>query len=217
MKLSVIIPCLNSAKTIGTQLSALANQHWPEPWEVIVADNGSSDGMQEIVEQYKDRLTVLRIVDASDRRGAAHARNVGTRHATGDALLFCDADDEVAPGWLSAMGSALKKHDFIASRLEAEKLSEPWALAAGRCPQQTGLQEYKYPPYLPHAGASGLDVKRRVYETVGGFDESWGQLEDTNLCWEVQLAGTELHFVPDALVHCGAELRAGTRRGGRFC
>ncbi len=201
MNLSVIGPCFDAAGTIGTQLAALANQHWPEPWEVIVAENGSTDGTKQIVEQYKGRFPCLRIVDASDRRGAAHARNVGVRHAAGDALLFCDADDEVAPGWLAAMCTALTKHDFVASRMEAEKLSKPWALTARGCPQQNGLQEYKYPPYLPHAATAGLGIKRHVYEGVGGFDESFGQLEDTNLCWQVQLAGTELHFVPDAMVH----------------
>ncbi|MBF2059991.1 glycosyltransferase family 2 protein, partial [Fischerella thermalis] len=43
MKVSVIIPCLNAAETIGVQLEALANQQWSQPWEVIIADNGSTD------------------------------------------------------------------------------------------------------------------------------------------------------------------------------
>src|SRR6266545_10527 len=107
MKLSVVVPCFNSAKTIAIQLEALANQTWSEPWEVIVADNGSTDSSVAIAESYKKRLPHLRIVDASDRRGAGHARNVGAAAAAGDLLAFCDADDEVAPGWLSAMGQAL--------------------------------------------------------------------------------------------------------------
>jgi len=51
MRLSVIIACLNGADTIGVQLKALANQQWSEPWEVIFADNGSTDGIVTIVEQ----------------------------------------------------------------------------------------------------------------------------------------------------------------------
>ena len=42
-RLSVIIPCFNAATTIGAQLEALANQAWAEPWELIIADNGSKD------------------------------------------------------------------------------------------------------------------------------------------------------------------------------
>ncbi|HEY4573152.1 MAG TPA: glycosyltransferase family A protein, partial [Thermoanaerobaculia bacterium] len=104
MKLSVVIPCLNAAATLGVQLAALTRQSWPGGWEVIVADNGSTDGSREIVESYRGRLPGLALVDASDRRGQAHARNLGAAAATGDALLFCDADDEVAPGWMEALG-----------------------------------------------------------------------------------------------------------------
>jgi len=72
MKLSVIIPCFNAATTV--QLEALAHQHWCEPWEVIVSNNGSTDETVAIVEQYQEKLSNLRIVDSSDQRGAAHAR-----------------------------------------------------------------------------------------------------------------------------------------------
>ncbi|MFA7097562.1 MAG: glycosyltransferase, partial [Gammaproteobacteria bacterium] len=65
VKLSVIIPCLNAERTIGEQLAALAGQRWPERWEVIVADNGSTDGTLAVVRSFADRLPGLRVVDAS--------------------------------------------------------------------------------------------------------------------------------------------------------
>ncbi len=201
MQLSVIIPCFNAASTIAVQLEALANQHWSKPWEVIVSDNGSTDRTVAIAEQYKEKLPNLRIVNSSDRRGAAHARNVGASAAAADALAFCDADDEVAPGWVAAMGEALFKYDFIACKREYNKLNEPWTLKYRRLSQLNGLQEYKYPPYLPHASSSTLGVRRSVHEAIGGYDESMLQLEDTDYCWRIQLAGTKLHFVPDAVVH----------------
>src|SRR5689334_1914994 len=80
-KLSVVIPCLNAAATLGVQLEALIGQSWPGGWEVIVADNGSTDGSREIVESYRGRLPDLKLVDASDRRGQAHARNLGAAAA----------------------------------------------------------------------------------------------------------------------------------------
>lgn len=200
MKLSIIIPCLNAELTLAGQLEALARQQWHD-WEVIVADNGSTDGSRKIVERFGSRLPDLKWVDASQRRGAGYARNLGARHATGEALLFCDADDEVGDGWLSAMGRALQEHDFVASRLEPNKLSDPKLLTTRRCPQQQGLQLYTYPPFLPHAGTCGLAVKRSVHEAVGGFDESFIRLQDTDYCWRVQIMGVPLQFVPDALVH----------------
>ncbi len=201
MQLSVIIPAFNAEDTISTQLEALSRQSWSQPWEVIVVDNGSTDGTRNVVEQYKNRLPDLRIVNAPKRRGAGHARNAGAKEVVGDALLFCDADDEVAPEWLAAMATALSEHDFVASRLDDEKLNDPDTLKVRRCPQKTGIQKYSYPPYLPHAASAGLGVKRSLHEAVGGFDESFYKLQDTDYCWQIQLAGTELHFVPDALVH----------------
>jgi glycosyltransferase involved in cell wall biosynthesis len=200
MKLSVIIPCLNEEAYLGVQLEALANQQWSEPWEVIVADNGSTDRSPAIVEQYRGRLPNLRLVDASDRRGQAHARNVGARIAAGTALAFCDADDEVAPGWLSAMGQALSEHDFVAGRFADDKLNADWVRARRRAPQRDGLQVYQYAPYLLHAGGSSIGIKRALHEAVGGFDETWLLLEDMDYCFRIQLAGTKLHFVPDALI-----------------
>lgn len=201
MKLSVIIPAYNAADTIAGQLEALCAQDWDGEWEVLVADNGSTDQTRAVALAFRERLPGLRVVDASARRGAGHARNVAAGQARGDALLFCDADDEVAPGWLPAMARALERHDFVASRIDAEKLSDPWALGTRGCPQQDDVQAYRYPPFLPHAASCGLGVKRRLHERVGGFDEDFFKLQDTDYCWRIQLQGAELHFVPDALVY----------------
>ena len=199
--LSVIIPCLNAAGTLGVQLEALSRQDGVGEWEVIVADNGSTDRSREVVESYRERLPGLRLIDASDRRGQAHARNLGAAAATGDAFLFVDADDEVAPGWLAAMGRALTAHDFVACRYDNEKLNPVWVQRTHLNPQKDGLTSYDYPPFLPHAGGGGLGVRRQVHEAVGGFDETLPALEDTDYCWRIQLAGYAFDFVPDAVVN----------------
>lgn len=200
MKLSVVIPCFNAADTIAVQLEALANQQWCEPWEVIVSDNGSTDETVKIAKTYQQKLPI-RIVDSSNRRGAGHSRNVGVLAALSDAIAFCDADDEVAPGWVAAMGEALSKYDFVACKRDYEKLNEPWMLKYRKLSQVDGLQDYTHPSYLPHASSSTLGVKRSVHKAVGGFDESLFKLQDTDYCWRIQLAGIQLHFVPKAVVH----------------
>lgn len=201
MRLSVIIACFNAADTIAVQLEALATQDWSEPWEVIVSDNGSTDQSRAIIEQYQERLPNLRVVDSSGRRGAAYARNVGVLAATGEAIAFCDADDEVAPGWLAAMGEALSVHDFVTGRCEYEKLNEPWVVKSMYSLPGKGLREYKYPPYLPYAATCNLGLKLSLHKAIGGFDEAILRLEDLDYCWRVQLAGAKLHVVPDAVVH----------------
>lgn len=195
------MPCRNAVRTIEAQLNALCHQQWPGGWEVIVADNGSTDGTQDVVAHFYGRLPELRLIDASSRRGAAHARNMGVKQASGDALAFCDADDEVGIGWLTAMGEALGRHDFVASRMEVEKLNPPALAAAINNVQGKELRRAYYPPFLLHAGSSGMGVKRSLHERVGGFDESLSEREDTDYCFRMQLAGVMLHFAADAMIH----------------
>jgi glycosyltransferase involved in cell wall biosynthesis len=201
MKLSVIIPCYNGADTIAAQLNALSAQDWREAWEVLVVDNRSTDNSMEIVRSYQGRIPNLRIVDASERQGQPYALNAGAQAASGEYLAFCDADDVVGSGWVAAMGSALLKHDFVACRMEFGRLNSPWVQRTRRNPQSHGLNIYDYPKYLPHAGGGTLGVKKALFQNIGGFDETFPCLHDTVLCFKLQLAGTPLHFVPDAVMH----------------
>lgn len=202
IKLSVIIPCYNGAKTIGAQLEALARQQWSGSWEVIIADNGSKDESLAIIERYKSKLPNLHVVDASRRRGQPYALNVGADAARGEILLFCDADDEVGEGWLAAMAEALSKHDFVACRIDANKLNPLWMAESFGSSQDKGLNGLSFAPQLCYAGGGTIGVKRSlVREIAGGFDECLPAVHDTMLCVQLQLAGTELHFVPDAILH----------------
>src|SRR5438132_11339274 len=97
MRLSVVIPCLNSADQLPVQLWALAREKWQGWWEVVISDNGSTDGTREVAERFKDRLPRLLVVDASDRRGASYARNVGRRSACGEAFPVVAAGGAVSP------------------------------------------------------------------------------------------------------------------------
>lgn len=199
--LSVIIPCRNSEATIGEQLAALSRQEWDRPWEVVVADNGSGDGTRGVVRGWRDRLPGLRLVDASDVRGPAHARNVGAAHARGHHLAFCDADDVVGEGWVAAMAEGLAEHEFVASRYEYRRINPEWLIRARGEAQSDGIQTLWYPPHLPHAGGGGLGIRKSLHEAVGGFDEGLTRLQDTDYCIRVQLRGARLVFLPEAVVH----------------
>ncbi|HEX2804591.1 MAG TPA: glycosyltransferase family 2 protein, partial [Kineosporiaceae bacterium] len=99
-RLSVVIACLNAQDVLGVQLAALAGQECPVPWELLLCDNGSTDGTVALAESWADRLP-LRVIDASGVRGSGPARNAGAEAARGEWLGFCDADDEVGSGWLA--------------------------------------------------------------------------------------------------------------------
>lgn len=198
---TVVIPCLNAEATLGTQLQALLDQQGARRFEVIVADNGSTDGSRHIAKDFANRGLDLQIIEASDRAGAAHARNCGARSARSEHLLFCDADDEVDGQWVSAMTEALRDHDLVASRFDTVRLNSAAVQRLhGTHPQSIGLNPYTYPDYLPHAGGGGLGVKRAVHENLQGFDESLLTLEDTDYCWRAQLAGFDFFFAANAVV-----------------
>ncbi len=200
MNLSIIIPCHNAARTIGATLEGLLTQTWPGDCEVLVADNGSTDDLTSVLQQYHGRLPGLRRIDASARRGPSHARNVGVRAATGEGILFCDADDVPAPGWATAMSEGLKTHPFVACRLEFLKLNAPAVRVARDQTQVTALQRFKLLPF-PHAGSGSLGIARTLHEAVGGFDESIPICEDIDYCIRVQSTGVRLEMIPDAVLH----------------
>lgn len=198
MKLSIVIPCYNAARTLALQLEALSNQRWSEPWEIVLVDNRSTDNSRQIAEDYRDKLPNLRIVDASKRSGAAFATNVGIKAASGECLALCDADDEVGDGWVAAMGEALARHDFVACRIDTSRLNPPWLRGHE---QEYGLQTIWYPPWLPHAGGGTMGFTRSMFNAVGGFDDHMRHLQDTEFCFRAQMQGYTIHFVLDAVVH----------------
>jgi GT2 family glycosyltransferase len=99
------------------------------------------------------------------------------------------------------MAQALSAHALVASRQDATKLNQPWVRDARVAGLESGLQRSWFPPYLPHASTMGLGVRRDLFERVGGFDETVPVLQDMDFCFAAQLAGAELVFVPEAVVH----------------
>jgi len=202
MDASVIIPAYNCADTIGEQLDALAVQAYAGPFEVIIADNGSTDSLKDHVQCYLGKFHTLKIIDASQQKGAAHARNRGVEESESKLILFCDADDKVADNWVSEMVNALQKHPFVAPRMEHFEISERRYATIRKHMQIDGLLKTPFSPPLTFAGASGLGVRKELHEKIGGFDERFLACEDMDYCWRAQLeGGAELAFNKDALIH----------------
>lgn len=216
-RLSVVIACRDAQDVLGIQLAALARQECPVPWEVLICDNGSTDGTVALAQSWADRLP-LRIVDASGIAGAGPARNAGVKESRGEWIGFCDADDEVGEGWLQALCAALTDHQFVAGCFEGTRLNSPRTLRSRTLDQQDALQFSSPQVGLPHAGAGNLGIHRAVFEAVEGFDPKVRYLQDTDLCWRVQLAGHRLVFVPDLVVHVRlrSTLRGMYRQGRNY-
>ena len=184
--ISVIVPVKNGLPWLHEQLQALQSQECPSPWEIVVADNGSTDGSSVVVQGYAAKDPRLRLLDASSVRGPAATRNLAAHATVGDILAFCDADDVVHPGWVESWLRALGDADLAAG------LNDPWSPNG---PTPSPPPSPKPPPqqsqfgFLAAAGSGNMAVRREAFETVGGFDEELHVGEDTDVCWRLQLAG----------------------------
>ncbi len=206
---SVVVPAYNEAAHIAAQLRALGAQDYDGEVEILVADNGSTDGTPDVARAVAEQsLAQVRVLDAGARPGPSAARNAGWRAARGELVLFCDADDLVEPGWVRAMVDALGTAGVVGGRLEVESLNDPLSLAWRQPPAQTALPRGE--GYLPFAMGSNMGVRADVLRTVGGFDEELDRSgEEPDLCWKAQLAGEAIAFAPDAVIRY--RLRQGLR------
>ena len=193
---SVIMPVYNCAATIAAQFDALRGQDTDVSWEIVVVDDGSTDDTVSLIESYRQTMPGLRLTRAPQRRGIAYARNVGVANARGRILLFCDADDIVAPGWLAAMIRALGRHDFVVGRVEVGALNSGVTEKYGN----NGLRDSLL-NFLPYAIGCNLGITRRAFESVGGFSTRYRRCSDVELSWRLQLAGYSLHEVPEAEIY----------------
>ena len=200
IEVSVVIPVRNGAATIATQLDALARQRTTVPWELIVADNGSTDATISIVRVHTLGHDIdVRVVDASRARGASVARNTGIAEANGRSVLLCDADDEVGSGWLQAHAEALRSMDdgLTAGPMTVTTINEPRLLGWG-----VPLEEpERFADGQPYGWGGNMGLARTVWERLGGFDESWlTGFDDIEFFARAFRAGHPFRWVDEAAV-----------------
>jgi glycosyltransferase involved in cell wall biosynthesis len=204
MDLSVVIPVLNVGDVLVPQLDALVRQVFDGQWEVVIADNGSTDGRTlQIAEAYARIHPRLRIVDASHRKGRAAAVNAGIDAAKSDRIAVCDGDDVVGDGWAACMASALHEHRYVTGPLELQQLNKQWAVSVRSEGNQRDRPLYIHGgPCWPWAIGANLGIQRKWHDEVGGYDESfvYGG-EDCDYGWKLRVKGVQLRWIPDLVVH----------------
>jgi len=191
---SVVIPVRDGAAVLHRQLDALAAQTFTGSWEVVIADNGSTDGSGQVAMGWSDRLPGLRVIDASQRRGVGPARNRGCEESTSEAVLFCDADDEASPEWVASMVAALASHPIVGGPCQIEDPDGSIVPAPDRLGLTLGIVPF------PLGGCFG--VWRDVFAEVGGFeaDHPEAQAEDAEFCLRAWELGHVAGFAPGALL-----------------
>ncbi|MBK8459385.1 MAG: glycosyltransferase [Micropruina sp.] len=199
MDLSVIVCAHNEEKALGAQLDALLAQDWDGAWEIVVVDNGSTDGTAALVAAYAQRDQRVRLVGAFEKAGQSYGRNVGVRASAGTYLAFCDADDIVAPGWIAAIADGLGRHQVVTGPHELDLLNPRWlADSRGRSIEAPVGTFFGIFPCIRGAG---WGIRRATWEDLGGMREDYRAGEDHELSLRCWLAGIPIVGIPDAVVH----------------
>lgn len=193
---SVIIPVGGSPKVLTLlpqQLDALTRQVDAPTFEVLVVDNGMGPGLQEVTERYENRLNI-RIVDATDKQGAAHARNCGATAAHSPRLLFCDADDIVSRDWVREMSGdhlvdSIALHSPVVLFTSGSVSSMDMEQAAS---WYRDSPDYLYlgPEQRKYFGGNTFALTKADYVALHGMDESFPHgAEDQDFALRLEEAG----------------------------
>jgi glycosyltransferase involved in cell wall biosynthesis len=201
---SAIIPARNEELSIARAVESVAAQ--PEVGEVIVVDDGSTDGTAAILKDIASRLPKLSVLPAGELPagwvGKNHAAAVGAAAAKCDWLLFTDADTFHLPGAMRRALTDAAEHDAAMVSYSPEQEMETWWERA-LILQIYWMLSRRYTfekvndPVLPDAAANGqfILVRRDVYESVGGHLAIVNEmLEDVALSRLVKHAGSRLYF-----------------------
>ena len=213
IRVSVVVATRNRVEALRRCLDGLEAQTVdPCSFEVIVADNGSSDGTRELVERRLDGSGHLRYVFVG-ATGPSPARNAGMGLALGEIVAFIDDDAVASPQWLAALLDGHARWPDVAALSGRTELR-----FAGRRPSwlHEGLETWysardlgAAPRVLEYECPWGVNVSVRtdVAREIGGFDgtlgpgaHGWLVNEDIDFFRRVRAAGHALGYVPDALV-----------------
>ncbi len=208
---SVIIPTYQRAETLLPALESVFAQTWTD-YEVIVADDGSTDNTAEILEPFRDRI----VYSYEHNQGVSAARNRGARVACGEYLAFLDSDDLWNPRKLELQLPLLTQQPEVG-----------WVYCDmdyfGRSGDEAAGSSFaRHPPargwILKHMFISGcpmhsptLVVRKDLFTASGGYNESLRVYEDHDLYFRLA-ERAQADYVTDILVHCRREGRAAPRR-----
>jgi glycosyltransferase involved in cell wall biosynthesis len=200
--LSVVIPALNSASTISSTLSSIfSNGFSRELFEVLVVDNGSSDGTVEVARRYP-----VEIYDCPEK-GIGPPRNLGFRMAKGDIVCCTDSDCVVERDWLKNIWS------FFEQNPDADGVGGPvlpYPCSQNKIQKLTGeifVEDQGYPNRIKKVQFGSMSgmifgsnsaFRRNVVTSAGGYSVGGSNLE---LVWRLASMKRNLFFSPEIRVN----------------
>lgn len=195
-RVSVITPTFNCAPFIERALASVFAQTYVD-YEVIVLDDGSTDGTEQVVAQWRGKVSYIRQAN----RGLSAARNAAVAMASGEFLAYLDADDMWYPTKLERQIAFLDSHPecgIVHSELTVidecdEVLFREWYRGSDSRPAR-GLCVHELLEGLPIQVPTVVE-RRTAFERTGGFDDRLRRCEDYLHWFELVLHGYEIGYV----------------------
>lgn len=212
-RVSIVVPNYNGIAFVKACLEALT-QDAPEA-EILLVDNGSTDGSRELVET---QFPQVRVIALDKNYGFCRAANEGMRAAASPYVILLNNDTEVLPGFTKALVSALQMEPYAFSagakmiQLHCqEKIDDAgnlycafgWAFARGK---DKSVEYYEKADEIFAACGGAVIYRKAVLERIGYLDEAhFAYLEDIDLGWRAKIAGYRNLYAPKARVlHVGS-------------
>lgn len=208
MKTSIIILTYNQLEVSKKCFESLAKYTKEEEVEIIVVDNGSTDGTREYLKSNSSFITILNDINMGFAKGC----NQGIEVATGDNLLFLNNDTIVTENWLDAMLALLNSNEKIGMVGPVSNYISGLQRINVDYHTDEEINEFSLRYCAKVKGKSKrvirlvgfcLLVRRELIEKLVGFDERFklGSFEDDDICLRTVLEGYELHIALDSFVH----------------
>jgi cellulose synthase/poly-beta-1,6-N-acetylglucosamine synthase-like glycosyltransferase len=192
--IAVVVPAFEAAATVAETIDSILAQESP-PAQLVVVDDGSSDGLGEALVPYAGRIDVA----VEPHRGVAAARNTGWRRCSADFILFVDADDVLLPGKVAALrrlGQTRPDLDLLATDMYFERDGA----RAGRFGDANSFPtERQRETILERCFVVQPAFRRSALERVGGFDESLNTAEDWDCALRLILSGSSAGLYDEPL------------------
>lgn len=191
---SVVVPVRNAAGTLPKLLDSLADQSFEGGYEVVIADNGSTDGSVIVAQEHPLQPRVV----SEPRSGSYAARNAGLAVAQGRLVAFTDADCVAEPGWLHAGVAALEDAHLAGGRVEV--LVSHRATVWERLDAGHYLDQRRNVEQEDFAATANMFARRSALEQLRGFASDLRSGGDRELCRRALDTGMRLAYAHESVV-----------------
>jgi N-acetylglucosaminyl-diphospho-decaprenol L-rhamnosyltransferase len=205
--LSIIIVSFNARADLERCLESLHAAPPVVPHEILVVDNGSTDGSADAARRWPG----VQVIEADGNLGFARANNIGIRASSGPVILLLNSDTIVPPGAIDRLIAELDRHPDVAvagprlvdgrgrAELSFGRMIGPWNELRQKRLARSAVVEglTRQPQYPDWVSGACLLVRRPDADAVGGLDERYFMYtEDVDFCAAIRARGRKILFVP---------------------